>query len=154
MYTFEALLNNLCLLSVGAAWITAQIIKVFTGYFQDKKFSLSQFFSGTGGMPSSHSATVLALLTSAAIKYGFESFEVAISMLFAIIVMSDATGVRYETGKQAKALNRIVKELFSDKRENAEGHFKELIGHTPLQVLMGALLGVGVAFIMYAIVGV
>ncbi len=153
MYTLSALLGNLCLWSVGVSWILAQIIKVFTGYFQDKKFSLSQFFSGTGGMPSSHSATVMALLTSSIIKYGFGGFEVAISMLFAIIVMNDATGVRYETGKQAKAINLIMKELFSSDKKVAEDNFKELIGHTPFQVFMGALLGIGVAFVMFAILG-
>ncbi len=153
MYSFSALLGNLCLLSIGVAWILAQIIKVFTGYFQNRKFSLSQFFSGTGGMPSSHSATVMALLTSSAIKYGFGSYQVAFSALFAIIVMSDATGVRYETGEQAKVLNRMIKEVFSGEKIDVEANLKELIGHTPFQVFMGALLGVGVAFLMYAIVG-
>ncbi len=153
MYSFSALLGNLCLLSIGVAWILAQIIKVFTGYFQNRKFSLSQFFSGTGGMPSSHSATVMALLTSSAIKYGFGSYQVAFSTLFAVIVMSDATGVRYETGEQAKVLNRMIKEVFSGEKIDIEANFKELIGHTPFQVFVGALLGVAVAFVMYAIVG-
>ncbi len=153
MYSLSALFSNLCFVSVVSAWLLAQIIKIFTGYFQNRKFSLAQFFSGTGGMPSSHSATVMALLTSAAIRYGFASFEVAISALFAVIVMRDATGVRYETGEQAKVINRLVKELFSGSAEDPEANLKELIGHTPVQVFVGSILGVGVAFLMFAIVG-
>ncbi len=145
MYTFSALITNPCLLSIGAAWFIAQILKIFTGYFSDRRFNLSTFFCGTGGMPSSHSATVIALLVSSAIRFGFGSFEVAVSFLLAIIVMRDATGVRYETGKQATVINELVKEIFSRKSTDLNQNLKTLIGHTPFQVFVGAILGAAVA---------
>ena len=153
MYNILDLFRNLCFVSVVAAWLTAQIIKVFTGYFQDRKFSLRLLFCGTGGMPSSHSATVMALLTSAILRYGFGGFEVAGATLLATIVMSDAVGVRYETGVQAKVLNDLMKELFSGDPKKAGANLKELIGHTPFQVAVGAVLGVAVAFGLFAIMG-
>jgi acid phosphatase family membrane protein YuiD len=99
-------------------------------------------------MPSSHSATVLGLTTAAALKDGFGSTTFAISAILSIIVIIDACGVRYETGKQSKMLNKIVQEMFTD-TENAETHFKEFIGHTPLQVFVGAVLGIIVGIIMF-----
>ena len=149
MYSFQALISNYCLICVGVAWIMAQIIKVFTGYFSsDEKFSLTKFFCGTGGMPSSHSATVMSLLVSSAIQYGFAEFHVAVSFLLAIIVMNDAMGVRYETGKQAKVINELVKEIFSGQSTDINKNLKELVGHTPIQVFVGAILGAIVPFIM------
>ena len=144
MYSFSALMSNTCLISVIVAWLLAQIIKIFTGYFSESRFSMRKFFCGTGGMPSSHSATVMALMSSAAVRYGFDSFALAISILLATIVMSDAMGVRYETGKQAKVINELVKEIFSGKATNINQNLKTLIGHTPFQVLMGAALGITV----------
>ena len=152
MYNILDLFQNLCFVSVVAAWLTAQIIKVFTGYFQNRKFSLTLLFCGTGGMPSSHSATVMALLTSTILRYGFGGFEVAGATLLATIVMSDAVGVRYETGKQAKVINKMIEELFSGKAKNPQENLKELIGHTPFQVFVGALLGLVVALTVCSLV--
>ena len=152
MYNVSDIAKNFCLVCVGVAWILAQIIKVFTGYFaSDEKFSFAKFFCGTGGMPSSHSATVMALVISSVIEYGFGSFNFAVAVLLAIIVMNDAMGVRYETGKQAKVINRLVKEIFSGQSADINKNLKELVGHTPLQVLVGALLGVVVPFVMMLI---
>ncbi|MBR4873681.1 MAG: divergent PAP2 family protein [Clostridia bacterium] len=149
MYTLSALFTNFPLICVAVAWILAQIIKIFTGYFSgDEKFNLVKFLCGTGGMPSSHSATVMALLVASAIRYGFGSFEIAVSILLAIIVMNDAMGVRYETGKQAKVINQLVKEIFSGKTAEVNKNLKELVGHTPFQVLVGALLGAAVPFLV------
>lgn len=145
MTVITQIIQNKCLMSVAIAWLLAQIIKVFTGYFRKEDFSIRKFLSGTGGMPSSHSATVVALLTSAVTVYGFGGYEAAASLLLATIVMSDATGVRYETGKQAKVINKLVEELLSGKAKNPQENLKELIGHTPFQVFMGALLGLLVA---------
>lgn len=147
MYSFSALFQNYCLISVACAWILAQIIKVFTGYFRQDEFSFIKFFSGTGGMPSAHSATVTSLVISSAWQFGFGSFQFAISVLLATIVMSDATGVRFETGKQAKIINQIVLELFSGKGDTT-ANLKELIGHTPFQVFVGAVLGVIVPVVL------
>ncbi|MBE6662701.1 MAG: divergent PAP2 family protein [Ruminococcaceae bacterium] len=140
--------QNKCLLSVAIAWLTAQLIKVFTGYFREEEFSVRKFLSGTGGMPSSHSATVVALLTSSVMVYGFRGYETAASVLLATIVMSDAMGVRYETGKQAKVINKLVEELFSGKAKDPQANLKELIGHTPFQVFVGALLGLLVGILV------
>ncbi len=136
--------GNYMLMSAMLGWLSAQIIKIFTGLYQNSKISLKKLLFSTGGMPSSHSASVVALATSAAISCGFGSGYFAISALLAIIVMIDASGVRYETGKQAVFLNKIAKDIFSGKPEEMDIGFKELIGHTPMQVFMGALLGLGV----------
>ena len=149
----SGIFSNFNLLSVGIAWMSAQIIKIFTGYFQDEHINLRKLLFGTGGMPSSHSATVVALMVSVAMKEGTYGFNFAISCLLAIIVMSDAVGVRYETGKQARLLNKMVEELFSSNHENVNAKLKELIGHTPLQVFMGAILGVVVPVLLNLIIG-
>ncbi len=132
------------IISAASAWFLAQILKVFTGMFKDRKFSLVTLLFSNGGMPSSHSASVTAMATAAIRLYGLNSFECAISSLFAVIVMMDASGVRYETGEQAKILNKITKELFSGKGAEINTGLKELVGHTPFQVLVGALLGITV----------
>ena len=145
----EQLKNFFCnylLMSAVAAWLAAQIIKIFTGLYQnDGHLTLRKLLFSTGGMPSSHSSSVLALTVAAGIKYGLGSPYFAICAVLSIIVMIDASGVRYETGKQAVFLNKIAKEIFSGKPELMNVGFKELVGHTPLQVFMGAILGVGVA---------
>ena len=101
-------------------------------------------------MPSSHSSTVCALVTATGFEYGGGSFQFAIAAIFAIIVMYDAMGVRRETGIQAKVLNEMM-EMFMNmgKKMSAEETLKEFVGHTPLQVLMGALLGILIAVLMY-----
>lgn len=135
-------------MSAVAGWLSAQVIKVFTGMFKEKKFNVITLLFSNGGMPSSHSACVCALVTAAVIKCGLASPEVAISGVLAIIVMNDASGVRYETGKQAKIINKIAKELFSGNPESVNTGLKELVGHTPFQVLVGALLGILVGILM------
>ena len=140
MEFFKDMFGNFYLMSVACAWIVAQIIKIFTGYFHDDHFNMRKFLFGTG-MPSSHSATVMSLVVASAIVNGAGSYQFAASSLLAIIVMSDAMGVRLETGKQAKMINKIVIELFEGKGDT-NAHLKEIIGHTPFQVIMGALLGI------------
>lgn len=148
---FINLFSNYCLVSAICGWIIAQILKVFTGIFKLQSFSVRALLFGTGGMPSSHTAAVTALCTSIAIKEGVGSTVFALSAIFTIIVMIDAMGVRRETGLQAKALNLIFSEWALDNEpENFDRHFKELIGHTPLQVFFGALVGIGAAFLLLA----
>ena len=137
----QNLITNFYLISSITGWLLAQFLKIFTGFFKEQKFSVKTLLFGTGGMPSSHTATVAALCTSCAIGEGFDSSIFAISVVLAIIVMIDATGVRRETGKQSRALNIIVEELFSSNNKTFETHFKELIGHTPLQVICGFITG-------------
>lgn len=153
MYTLKALFTNYWMLAAMSGWIIAQIIKVFTGFFKLQSFSVRTLLFGTGGMPSSHSAAVMGLCTACAVTEGFASPIFAISLLFSIVVMIDATGVRQETGKQSRALNKIIEELFRDSPDKIESHFKELIGHTPLQVFFGALTGIGTALLLSLIPG-
>ena len=148
MYTLEALFTNYCLMSAVAGWFIAQILKVFTGIFRLRDFSIRAMMFGTGGMPSSHSASVVGLATSVAVKHGFGSPVFAVAALLCIIVMNDAVGVRRETGKQSKALNLILKDLFSESKDVVDKNFRELIGHTPFQVVCGAITGFAVAMLM------
>ena len=144
----EMLINKI-LMSAIIGWGIAQVLKTLIHLWFTKEFVAERLF-GSGGMPSSHSATVCALATTTGIEYGGNSFQFAIALVFAIIVMYDAIGVRREAGNQAKVLNEMM-EVFlrmgSDMK--AQDKLKEFIGHTPLQVMAGAILGVVVAFNVY-----
>ena len=135
--------TNFWLVSVVSAWFIAQVLKFFTGVFKLKKFTTIEFLFGTGGMPSSHTAAVCAMVSACAIKCGFGSVEFAISALLAMIVMRDATGMRRQVGEHAKALNKIFEELAEAHNDPELTHkaLAELVGHTPLQVAVGAILG-------------
>lgn len=143
--------TNYYVISAMAAWLVAQIVKIFTGVFKLQEFTVRNMLFGTGGMPSSHTAAACALCTACALKDGLGSSSVAISGVLAMIVMIDAAGVRHETGKQSKALNMILGELFSSDTAHADLHFKELIGHSPLQVFVGAITGVATAALLYLV---
>lgn len=153
MSIIRDLFGNYVLISAVLGWFLAQFLKIVTGLFSERKLDFRKMFSN-GGMPSSHSATVLALCTACAIQEGIATPYFAISAVVAVIVMNDAIGVRYETGEQAKIINRITKELFSGKSEEFNTGLKELVGHTPFQVLMGAILGVIVAIVYALILGI
>ena len=140
--------TNFYIVSAASAWLIAQVIKVFTGVFKLQEFTLRNMFFGTGGMPSSHTAAACALCAACVLKDGLAASSVAISGVLAMIVMIDAAGVRNETGKQSKALNMIISEMFSDSK-HADLHFKELIGHSPLQILCGAITGIATAALLY-----
>ena len=149
MNFWTSLLHNFPLVCASTCWIVAQIIKVFTGVFKLRKFSIPALLFGNGGMPSSHSASVTALAISCGFCYGFDSGFFAIALMFAIIVMGDAAGVRRETGEQAKILNRITADLFKHSSpEEINRNLKELVGHTPLQVVVGSALGLVIPFLM------
>ena len=118
----------------------AQIIKFF-GHWAWKKQADFRMFTTTGGMPSSHAAGVMALSTSVGLLKGFSSVEFAISLGYACIVMYDAAGVRRAAGRQAACLNRIIMDVYKQELKEAGGKLKELLGHTPLQVFVGAIQG-------------
>ena len=140
--------QNTIFVSAALGWLIAQVLKTLIYLIINKRFVAERMVGG-GGMPSSHSATVCALATAAGMKYGGGSFEFAISAMFSIVVMYDAMGVRRETGIQAKVLNEMMDLLTNMGKEmSAEDRLKELVGHTPLQVLMGALLGVLIAVLI------
>ena len=134
------------------AWFGAQLFKVFTGMFKERKFDVITLFFSSGGMPSSHSAVVCALATASIIANGLGSQLTAVTLVLALVVMVDASGVRYETGKQAEIINKMIKELFSHEKHPEEFNttLKELVGHTPFQVMMGALFGI-VCSLIFAI---
>ncbi len=138
--------GNYMLFLAVLGWVVAQVGKAVLHLIIHKEFSLERLL-GSGGMPSSHSAMVCALFMAAARKTGVSSPEFAITLVLAAIVMYDAMGVRLETGKQAKLLNQIVEDLQSHKF-NTEKRLKELVGHTPIQVLSGALLGILLALLV------
>ena len=147
-------LDNYLLISALTGWIVAQILKVFTGMFSKEKFSLTRLLFSNGGMPSSHSATVMALSVAALLGEGIGSPAFAICAILSIIVMNDAVGVRQETGKQSKVINEIMRTMSTGRHEDVETGLKELVGHTPLQVIMGALTGIGVAIILAFVYGI
>ena len=144
----QALLNNYIFTSAVAGWFVAQVIKTIIHLIVTKKF-VTERLVGSGGMPSSHSATVCALTTACFMQLGPGSPEFAISVMLSIIVMHDAMGVRRETGIQAKVLNDML-QLFEDMGSDMppQEKLKEFVGHTPLQVLIGGLLGITIAIII------
>ena len=146
--------SNYVLMSAVVAWFSAQVIKVIIDLFQKERPSLLKIFFSTGGMPSSHSSSVVALCIACAIGEGLSSPYFAITLVLAGVVMIDASGVRYETGKQAQLLNKITRELFQGNAEEFNLGLKELVGHTPFQVMMGAMLGIVVAIAMGFAMGV
>lgn len=150
MNFFKELFSNYLLSCAIIAWITAQIIKIFTGMVHEHSFNVLNFLVGTGGMPSSHSACVTSLAVGSALHLGVGSPIFAVTAVLAIVVMRDASGVRREAGKQAKVLNQILQEIFTTGDEKLiQADLKELLGHTPLQVFVGALLGALIAVLIY-----
>jgi acid phosphatase family membrane protein YuiD len=146
--------TNYVLMSAIIAWFLAQLIKVVIALFTKDERSVPKILFSTGGMPSSHSSSVCALCISCGIMPGgLASPAFAISLVLAGIVMTDARGVRYEAGKQAAIINRITKELFAGNSDEVNTGLKELIGHTPFQVFMGALLGIAVSVGMAFVLG-
>ena len=151
MTMWNEFLGNQILISAVLGWTVAQFLKTVIDMVINKSFNPERIF-GSGGMPSSHSATVCALTTASGMKYGVGSFEFAISLILAIIVMYDAMGVRRETGIQAQVLNEMLKVFEDMGRSEISAHdkLKEFVGHTPLQVLMGALLGILCGVVIYS----
>ncbi len=149
MQWFLDLLTNKFLLTGVASWLVAQVCKAVIHAIINKKIVWERLV-GDGGMPSAHSATVTSLATVSALSFGFGSFEFAVTALLAIIVCHDAMGVRLETGKQAVLLNELIKAFEAlSTEELPEVKLKEFVGHTPVQVLAGILVGIGNAFFMY-----
>ena len=134
------------LLIAAAAWAAAQILKLLISIALYRKFDITYLFTG-GGMPSSHSALVCATAVSCGISSGFDSTVFAVSAVLAFIVMYDAAHVRRETGEQSKVLNYIMRNWAEYRPEDLERELKELIGHTPLQVAVGGILGAAVGLL-------
>ena len=162
MGIMNELLANRVLIAGITGWASAQVIKAILYTILNKEFRLERLF-GDGGMPSGHSATVSAMAMMSLLHYGIGSFEFAVSTMLAIIVMHDAMGVRLETGKQAEIINELT-ELFEEiandfnneetwqkkfEKVFSEEKLKEYVGHTPIQVIAGCILGLVIGWILH-----
>lgn len=144
---FEQMFTNKPLVAALIGWFVAQVIKAVLYAVINRDFRLERMV-GSGGMPSSHAATVCALTTSIARQCGPSSTEFALSCVLALVVLYDARGVRFETGKQAVTIGAIVDFLESAMKVDLPNiELKELVGHTMLQVIVGSFLGVGVGLL-------
>ena len=135
----DAFSNPIVLCSLFA-WFVAQVLKVPLYYRVEHKLNWRRLV-GSGGMPSSHSAMVIALMLSVGFTQGFDTTVFGISLVLSLIVMYDAMGVRRETGTQATVINQILKDVLINGRRISDEELKELIGHTPFEVLGGVLVG-------------
>ena len=140
------LITNPYLITGVSSWAIAQVLKTIIHFIVNKQLKAERLF-GDGGMPSGHSATVSSLATIICLMQGPDSVAFAISAILAIIVCHDATGVRMETGKQNMVLNELINLMESD--ELPEVKLKEFVGHTPIQVAVGILIGIANALVMY-----
>ena len=146
MLVINDIINNYALICAILGWLIASFGKIIIILIKEKRLDFRKLFA-SGGMPSSHSATVSSLATAVAKTDGLKSTTFAIAFMFAFIVMYDASGVRRAAGEQAKILNQLVNNLSEHKPAYVKKNLKELIGHTPLEVVVGALLGVLIALI-------
>jgi len=142
---FVDIINNKVFMTTLSAWFIAQTIKVILGIVRERKFDF-RWFIGTGGMPSSHVTGASCLATSIGLKYGFSSAYFALAASFALVVMFDAQGVRRATGRQARILNKITEDIYWQGRIDEE-KLRELVGHTPVEVIAGFFLGVVIAML-------
>ena len=146
------LITNRFLITGVSSWFVAQVMKTIIYAIINKKLVLERMV-GDGGMPSGHSATVTSLAVISGLSFGFDSFQFAVTALLAIIVCHDAMGVRLETGKQAQIINEMTAafEVWT-KKELPEIKLKEFVGHTPIQVIAGILIGIANGCFMHFVI--
>ena len=144
--SLDSLFDNRIIATAVLAWFIAQLLKVIFVLITERRIDFSRFV-GSGGMPSSHTAFVTSLAVSVASVKGFDSVEFAISFAVAMVVMYDASGVRRAAGQQARILNKLVYEWRRHDLTFVEEQLKEFLGHTPFEVLIGALLGIAIALL-------
>ncbi|MBI2871118.1 MAG: divergent PAP2 family protein [Candidatus Omnitrophica bacterium] len=142
------LAHNQVFLTTFFAWLLAQGIKVVKGVWRERRFDF-RWFLDAGGMPSAHTATVTALSTAVGLTQGFESPLFAITFFFTVIVLFDAAGFRRAAGRQASTLNRIMDDIYLG-RGVPEERLRELLGHTPVEVIAGGIVGIGMGLIFHA----
>jgi len=135
-------------IALGVGFIV-QGYKGFVAFFRTGRWNMRRFVE-TGGMPSSHSASVAALSTAIGLSGGFNTGLFAATLYFSLVVMYDAAGLRRAAGRQAMVLNRLIDRHFHEPERDTQ-KLMELLGHTPFEVLIGALLGVGSAFLWYRV---
>lgn len=144
---FWYFLHNKTVAATFFGWFAAQTIKVIIGVIREKRFNF-KWFVGTGGMPSSHAAGVTALSTAVGLYEGVGTSLFCVALMFTVVVICDAQGVRRATGKQAEILNKVMEDIYW-KKKIQEDRLKELVGHTPIQVIAGILVGLAVGFGSY-----
>ena len=145
MNIWNEILGNQVLISAVLGWTVAQVLKTIIDCILNRSFNPERLV-GSGGMPSSHSSTVCALTAASGMRYGAGSFEFAVCFVLSMIVMYDAMNVRMETGKQSKLLNRVFFEnILELDGVILQERLKEYVGHTPVQVVAGAVLGIIIA---------
>lgn len=147
----KEVLRNKILVITLTVWALAQCIKVFLGVIRERRFNF-RWFIGTGGMPSSHAAGATALATTIGMERGFDSVIFALSAVFALVTMFDAQGVRRATGQQAEILNRILEDIYW-RGKIETNRLVELIGHTPIQVFIGSIIGCLMSIAFYGMWG-
>ena len=146
MHNIMEIFQNKILLCAMTAWFIAQALKVPIYWVVERELNWRRWV-GSGGMPSSHTALVVSLAAMIGASEGFATASFALSFALAVIVMYDAAGVRRETGTQATVINKILHDILIDGKRITEEELKELVGHTPLEVFAGAILGLIVAWI-------
>lgn len=146
MNFFTQILQNHVLMVALVGWLSAQVIKIIIELIRHRKLKL-QLLMATGGMPSSHSSLVMSMATAVGLKYGFNSTFFAMAIVAAFVVMYDAQGVRRQAGTHAHIIN-VILENIENTGIKLDKNLKELLGHTPLQVIAGAILGIIVAVVM------
>lgn len=144
---FTELFGNRVLVCAVLSWMVAQVLKVLITLRIERRLDWRRCF-GMGGMPSSHSAFVFSLMLMIGIQDGFGSTAFALAFALAAIVIYDAMGVRAETGKQGAVLNRILREVLIEGQPITEERFKELVGHTPLEVVGGIIVALIMVLIL------
>lgn len=142
--------RNKIIIIAFITWVVNQILKLIIFYITEKKWDMRRFV-GAGGMPSTHSALSICVATTIGLKEGWDSPLFALAIVIAFIIMADAAGVRRETGEQAKVLNKIILEFFEE-RKIRDKNLKELVGHTPFEVIVGAFIGIVMAWILCAVI--
>ena len=146
---FLDLFTNPCFWASFWSWTIAQSVKMLCGLYRTRRLDFSYLVS-TGGMPSAHSAFATGMATSVGLVAGFDSPVLIVAMSFAMITMFDASTVRHAAGQQARILNDIIEELFKE-HHLSEVKLKELLGHTRLEVLLGAIIGALTALMVVTI---
>ena len=146
---FHDFINNVSLVAAVAGWIVAQFIKLFTFMIRERKFDFGFLFR-LGGMPSSHTAASAAVAMSVGLRSGFGSPVFAVAMGLLALIMIDAQSVRRAAGVQARLLNQMAEEFYRNHKFSPE-KLVEFLGHTRMEVFMGALLGVAVALLMHGL---
>jgi len=150
IFDLSLIFRNKILIIALITWILNQSLKLLIFYITEKKWDIRRFI-GAGGMPSTHSALSVCVATTIGIKEGWGSPLFALATVIAFIIMADAAGVRRETGEQAKVLNKIILEFFKEIKLK-DKRFKELVGHTPFEVIVGAFVGMVMAWILCTII--